>query len=663
VLPVRDEQGRVTRWFGTSTDVTERIRGEQALHHGNLRLDLMARTAAELLATEAPGRMLESICQKVMEFLECHVFFNYLVNEETGCLRLNAYAGVSAEQAETVEWLDDGAAICGLAASEARRVLAEEIPDTPDPRTQLLASWGITAYACHPLIARGRVLGTLAFGSRARKSFADEELSLMKWVADLLSIAMERKRMEASLRAAHDQLEQRVRERTEELASTVVTLQGEIAERERAEESLRRLNRLYAVLSEVDQAIVRARDRRTLFGDFCRIAVAHGGFLLARVGLLEQESGKVVTAAANGATAYLDEIEGIGESELTGPTAISIREGSFCICNDFQNDPRTRFWHEQGKRHGIRASASIALRQEERVVGALTLYAAEPDRFDRQQVALLQQMADEISFALDNFRREARRRDAELALQQETLERLRAVEALREQERMLIQQSRQAALGDMIGNIAHQWRQPLNTLGLMLQELAMCYDFGEFSKEYLTDTVDNSMQVLKHMSQTIDDFRNFFQPEKEKVSFRVRQVIEKAVSIVEASLREHRIGLELSAVGDPLIDGYPNEYSQVILNVLLNARDACTERAVSDPLIRVRVAEENGRSLVSIEDNAGGIPEEILERIFEPYFTTKGPDKGTGVGLYMSKVITEKNMNGRLSARNRGAGAEFTIEV
>ncbi|HJV33942.1 CheR family methyltransferase [Geomonas sp.] len=663
VLPVRDEQGRVSRWFGTSTDVTERIRGEQALHHGNLRLNLMARTAAELLATDAPRRMLESICRKVMEFLECHVFFNYLVEEETGCLLLNAYAGVDKAQAAAVEWLDYGAGICGVSARDACPVLAEQIPESGDPRTALLFSWGITAYACHPLIAQGRVLGTVAFGTRARTRFAEEEVSLMKWVADLLSIAMERKRMEASLRAAHDQLEQRVRERTEELASAVATLQGEIAERERAEESLRRLNRLYAVLSEVDQAIVRARDRRSLFRDVCRVAVAHGGFLLARVGLLEPSGGKVVTAAANGATAYLADIEGLAEAGQEGPTALSIREGSFCICNDFQKDPRTRPWREQGKRHGIRASASIAIREEERVVGALTLYAAERDCFDRQQVALLQQMADEISFALDNFRREARRRDAELALQQETLERLRAVEALREQERMLIQQSRQAALGDMIGNIAHQWRQPLNTLGLMLQELAMCYDFGEFSKEHLTDTVENSMQVLKHMSQTIDDFRNFFRPEKEKVSFRVRQVIERAVAIVEASLKEHRIDLELSTVGDPLIEGYPNEYSQVILNVLLNARDACTERGVSDPLIRVRVAEAGGRSLVSIEDNAGGIPEEILERIFEPYFTTKGPDKGTGVGLYMSKVITEKNMNGRLSARNRGQGAEFTIEV
>ncbi|HJV67368.1 MAG TPA: GAF domain-containing protein [Geomonas sp.] len=659
-LPVRDQQGRVTRWFGTNTDVTERIRGERTLHRGNLRLNLMARTAAELLATEAPRRLLDAICHKVMEFLECQTFFNFLVDEETGCLRLHAYAGVNREQAQAVEWLDFGAGICGISARDACRTVVEEIPANPAPRTALLASWGITAYACHPLLARGRVLGTLSFGTRSRGRFAEEELSLMKWVADLLSIAMERKRMEESLRTAHDLLDRRVRERTEELAATVVTLQGEIAERERAEASLRRLNRLYAVLSEVDQAIVRARDRDTLFGEVCRIAVEHGGFRLARVGLWEPGEEGVITAAASGATAYLDDIRPVRGA---GPTLLAISQGSYCICNDFQNDPLTHCWHEPGRVHGIRASASIALKEEGGVIGALTLYAAERDLFDRQHLALLQQLADELSFALDNFRRDRRRREAELALQQETLERLRAVEALREQERMLIQQSRQAALGDMIGNIAHQWRQPLNTLGLMIQELSMSYEYGDFNQQYLDSTVESAMQVIGHMSQTIDDFRNFFRPEKEKVSFRVRRVIDKAVSIVEASLKEHQIDLELSASGDPVIHGYPNEYSQVVLNILLNARDACTERRVSRPRIEVRVAEENGRAVVKIGDNAGGIAEDILERIFEPYFTTKGPDKGTGVGLYMSKVITEKNMSGRLSARNRGRGAEFTIEV
>jgi C4-dicarboxylate-specific signal transduction histidine kinase len=456
-----------------------------------------------------------------------------------------------------------------------------------------------------------------------------------------------------------------VQERTEELASTVETLLMEISEREQAQESLRRLNRLYAVLSEIDLAIVRATDRDSLFRDFCRIAVEQGDFLLAWVGLVEPESGQVRMVAASGVTAYLDDIRITANEETAGegPTGISLREGTYYICNDFQNDPHTRPWQEKGRVHGIRATASIALKEQGRVFGALSLYAGEKDFFDQQHVALLRQMGADISFALENLSREARRREAELALQEETLERMRAMEELRESERLLIQQSRQAAMGDMIGNIAHQWRQPLNTLGLMVQELPMLYESGDFCGEYLEHTINKVMQIIRHMSQTIDDFRNFFQPDKDKVDFRGRQVIDKVRSIVDASLKEHRIELAVSAKDDPLIHGYPNEYSQVLLNILLNARDAFIERAVERPRIEVTLSEENGRSVVTIDDNAGGIPVEILDKIFDPYFTTKGPDKGTGVGLYMSKAIIEKNMNGRLTACNSENGAQFRIEV
>jgi PAS domain S-box-containing protein len=463
-----------------------------------------------------------------------------------------------------------------------------------------------------------------------------------------------------------EELETRVRQRTTELATTVETLLGEMAERERAEGSLQRLNRLYAVLSETGQAIVRAADRETLFRDFCRIAVEHGGFLLSWVGLVDEESGEVRMVAASGATAYLDDVRITAGEEPTGegPTGISIREGTYYICNNFQNDLCTRPWHEKGRVHGIHASASIALKEEERVIGALTLYAGEKDFFDHQHVELLRQMGADISFALDNLDREARRREAELALQTETLERLRATEELREKEQLLLQQSRLAAMGEMIGNIAHQWRQPLNTLGLIIQELPMNYELGAFTKEHLDASVSRAKQVIYHMSQTIDDFRNFFRPDKEKIPFKINDAVARTISLIEGSFREQRIMIAADAPDDIFIHGYPNEYSQVILNILVNARDAFVDRPSDLPrVVRIRLFRENNRAVLTITDNAGGIPEEILEKIFDPYFTTKGPDKGTGVGLFMSKTIIEKSMNGELSARNSGDGAEFRIEV
>jgi two-component system CheB/CheR fusion protein len=256
------------------------------------------------------------------------------------------------------------------------------------------------------------------------------------------------------------------------------------------------------------------------------------------------------------------------------------------------------------------------------------------------------------------------RERAEQALRAETSKRIQAVEELRVREQMLMQQNRQAAMGEMIGNIAHQWRQPLNTLGLIIQELPMSYDAGMLTSEDLEASVSKAKQVIYHMSQTIDDFRNFFRPDKEKVPFNVNDIVARTVSLIDGSLREQRIKIEISAQEAISIHGYPNEYSQVILNILINARDAFAERKADGPrIVLVRLFREDDKAVLTITDNAGGIAAEIMEKIFEPYFTTKGPDKGTGVGLFMSKTIIEKNMGGRLSACNSGNGTEFRIEV
>jgi len=250
-----------------------------------------------------------------------------------------------------------------------------------------------------------------------------------------------------------------------------------------------------------------------------------------------------------------------------------------------------------------------------------------------------------------------------LELEMQTEERLRAMEELREKERMLIQQSRQAALGEMIGNIAHQLRQPLNNLALMIQSSPLAHQTDEFSLEYLKSVEEKSMHIIRHMSQTINDFRNYFKPDKEKVPFHVNVAIAKTISLIEDSFKCHNIFIDINAAEDPVINGYPNEYSQVLLNILLNARDAFSERSVSAPRVTITIGTENERVFVTIADNGGGIPEEILHKIFDPYFTTKGPEKGTGVGLFMSKNIIERNLGGRLTVRNIATGAEFRIDV
>jgi PAS domain S-box-containing protein len=472
-------------------------------------------------------------------------------------------------------------------------------------------------------------------------------------------------KQEMALKKSHDELEHRVAERTNALADTVETLLTEISEREKAESGLLRLNRLYAVLSETNQAIVRVSDRDTLFQDFSRIAVKEGGFLLSWVGVVDEMNGKVRMLAASGATAYLDEIQITANEERygEGPTGISIRTGTYCICNDFQSDPRTRPWHERGRTHGIKSSASVALKDNKRVIGALTLYAGEKDFFDKQHVDLLVQMGQDISFAIDNMNREERRQAAEKALQEETIKRLGAIESLRRQELVMIQQNRHAAMGEMIGNIAHQWRQPLNTLGLFTQSLGFFYGSPSFNKEFLDTSVAKSMEIIQYMSRTIDDFRNFFSTEREKSEFKADDAVRKALSLVEAGFKECQITINLDIREHTIIYGFPNEYAQVLLNLFLNARDVINERNVESPCLKISIGTEHAVSVLTVSDNAGGIPENIIEKIFDPYFTTKGPQQGTGVGLFMSKAIIENNMGGRLSVRNTEEGAEFRIEV
>ncbi|QWV91883.1 EAL domain-containing protein [Geomonas oryzisoli] len=230
-----------------------------------------------------------------------------------------------------------------------------------------------------------------------------------------------------ALRRLNEELETRVAKRTVELRNTISELRQEIAERESAEECVRRLNRLHSVLSETSKAVVHTKDRESLFHDFCRIAVDHGCFKLAWVGMVDAGGTLVQVVAARGTTAYLDDLTiGLNQEPTgSGPTATAIKNGSFYICNDFLNAPITAPWHERGRAYGIRASASIALRQEGEVIGALTLYADKKNYFDRPQIELLRQMGADISFALANMVREDHRLEVERALLEETARRLK----------------------------------------------------------------------------------------------------------------------------------------------------------------------------------------------------------------------------------------------
>ncbi|MGW8257427.1 MAG: GAF domain-containing sensor histidine kinase, partial [Thermoguttaceae bacterium] len=183
-----DDRGALLGGFGTTQDITELKRHED-------RLRLLSEVISRLLTSDKPQEIIESICREVMKHLDCHLFFNFLLDEQSGRLRLNAWAGIPDQTARSFEWLDQGVSICGCAAREGCRMVAQYIQTTSDPGTDMVRSFGIQAYACYPLIARGNVMGTLSFGSRTKMLFAEDELALMKTITDHVAIALERVRL------------------------------------------------------------------------------------------------------------------------------------------------------------------------------------------------------------------------------------------------------------------------------------------------------------------------------------------------------------------------------------------------------------------------------------------------------------------------------------
>lgn len=228
-----------------------------------------------------------------------------------------------------------------------------------------------------------------------------------------------------------------------------------------------------------------------------------------------------------------------------------------------------------------------------------------------------------------------------------------------EKDLLLQRQSRLAGMGEMIGNIAHQWRQPINSLGLILSDLEDASLYGECNLAYIQTAVGKSRKIIQKMSSTIDDFRHFFRTDKSLGMFSLKQVTDECLNLVDAAMKNSNISIIVRCERDVVVSGYASEYSQAVMNILSNARDAILENKVAAGEIVIEIGEKGEFGVHSITDNGGGIPAEILPKIFEPHFTTK--EHGVGIGLYMTLVSVEKNMHGLIEVENLAHGARFSV--
>ncbi len=421
---------RAIRFVGTVRDVTARKLADLDLRRSRERFQLLSTVTARLLTAENPQTIVNELCTAVMEHLDCQAFFNFVVEKapvaaasdrhptvaavsdrredadgesqsrrsETaatgagngsapnGRLHLNAYAGISAGEARKLEWLDFGVAVCGCAAQGQCRIVAEDIQHTPDPRTELVKGYGIQAYAAHPLMTEGRLLGTLSFGTTQRARFADDELALMKTVADQVAVAMDR------MQTAH---------------------------------TLRRLNRTLNALSKSDRAMMRAESETVYLAEVCKNIVEDCGHAMVWIGYAEEDEASSVrpVASAGFEEGYLEtlRVTWADTERGRGPTGTAIRTGKPCVCADLLTDPRLAPWRDEAVKRGYASSLALPLTAEGKTFGSITIYSPKPAAFHEDEIVLLGQLADDLAHGIHMLRlRKAREAFQTKLLQSET---------------------------------------------------------------------------------------------------------------------------------------------------------------------------------------------------------------------------------------------------
>ncbi len=308
------------------------------------------------------------------------------------------------------------------------------------------------------------------------------------------------------------------------------------------------------------------------------------------------------------------------------------------------------------------------LKDQEEIIGLIVVQSYDnPDLYTQRDLEILEFVSDEIASALKRKQMDEELKKALTDLQEmhRNLEKKvqKTVNQLREKDAQLVQKSRQAAVGEMISRLAHNWRQPLNIISVNMQSIKDAWDFDELTDEYIEKKVEEGMTILEKLSRSIDDFRFFYQSAEEKHDFDVTQALKNVIEMNKSRFSNNDIKLILKSEEPFIIHGYQNELQQVLINILTNSFNVLIDRNIQKPKVWInqRICEEELE--ISIRDNGGGIREDLVDIIFELYTSTKKELNNTGIGLYLSRLIIEKHMGGNISVINHPEGAEFIIKL
>lgn len=345
----------------------KRLESEEITAKSHARIELLSETASQLLVSDDPQKIANELCNKVKDYLNCEICFNYLVDNETNKLHLNVYSGISQEESYKIEWLDFGNFICGSVAQDGKRIVSEYVQSGQDPRTSLIREYGVRAYACHPLLSQNKVIGTLSFGTKNRDVFSQEDLSLMKIVADQVAIAM-----------------------------------GRMIN----EKALIQLNRTLNAHSKSSQAIVHASNEIQYLKEVCRIIIEECGYRMVWIGFTRNDKTVEPVAYYGLDKAYIEKMKITYDNSERGrgPTGTAIKTGQTVICRNMQTDPSFVPWSEDAARRGYASSIDLPLVSDEKAFGVVSVYAGEPDAFHEEDIRLLKELAADISYGVMHIR-------------------------------------------------------------------------------------------------------------------------------------------------------------------------------------------------------------------------------------------------------------------
>ncbi len=676
-IPFNGRPGRLV----LSNDITAQLAAARELEHKRRREELLANTAHHLLAAEEPQRIVEALCTEVMRFLGCDLFFNFLACDIPGRLRLNACGGITAEEAARIEWIDHGIAVCGCVARDGQRIIVEDIPHANDPRTALVAGYGVLAYCCHPLLSQGRILGTLSFGTRNRTVFSSDDISLMAAVTEYVAVAMQR---------LHD--------------------------RQILRESQADLNRAQVVahvgswrLNVQRNELLWSDENWRIFGLPRGTALTYESFLNT---VHPDDRGYVHEkwAAALRGEPY-DDIE---HRIIVGDTIKWVREraelefdaagallGGFGTTQDITERKRADLVNARYELIARYVRDPLLLVDLEGTIIEVNQAAVGLFGYSREELlmmswhALQQDDAEVVDLRMEQARKagilfecvyackdgspiavEISCRGVDILGQEMLLSVIRDIRQRKETELTLRRAKEEAenanrAKSDFLAAMSHELRTPLNAIMGFSQVLAQEY-FGPLSdkqKEYACDIYESG----KHLLSLINDILDLSKIEAGKMEpqwscFNIDTLLEQSRTLVREKCFKHSIALDFEItppVRDLMVTADERRVKQILYNLLSNA----TKFTPDNGSIRVRaqLTEDPVPMLeVSVSDSGIGISAEHLPHIFGAFYQVNDGivNKTPGTGLGLCLVRQYAKMHGgsiRVESEGEGRGSCFTL--